>query len=106
MAKCPTCGHDIRTPFFMNLVAWAELKCPQCEARLEMKPPRAFVPGVLVPPMFVLARQGRGFEIFAFAFMAITIVWLLVESLRPGVRPRKRALPKPAIRLNIDGPAK
>lgn len=60
--------------------------------------------GPLVAPLFVLARQGRVFEILAFAFLFVTLFMLLVESLRPKVQLRKKPLPQPSIRLNIDGP--
>ena len=106
MAKCPACGHDVRTPFFMNLEGWAHLSCPGCKARLEMKPPRYAVFGPLIAPLFVLARQGRAFEVLAFAFMFAVIFLLLLESLRPKVRLRKKPLPEPSIRLNIsNGPS-
>ncbi len=55
-------------------------------------------------PLFVLARQGRAFEVIAFVFMFATIFLLLLESLHPKVQLRKKPLPKPTIRLNIDGP--
>jgi hypothetical protein len=103
MAKCPACDHDVRTPSFLNLDGWAHLTCTQCDARLEMKPPRSFLLGPLIAPLFVLAREGRVFEVLAFVFMFATIVLMLVESIRPKVRLRKRVLPKPAVRLNIDG---
>ncbi len=70
-----------------------------------MKPPRSFVLGPLVAPLFVLARQDRIFEVLAFVFMFATIFLLLLESVRPKLRLRKRPLPKPTIRLNIDGPS-
>ena len=105
MAKCPDCGHDVRAPFFLNLDAWAHLVCPDCKARLEMKPPRSFVLGPLIAPLFVLARQGRVFEIIAFVFMFSTIFLLVLESVRPKLRLRKKPLPKPEIRLNISGPS-
>ena len=105
MAKCPACDHDVRTPFFLNLDGWSHLTCTQCKARLEMKPPRSFVLGPLVAPLFVLARQGHVFEFIAFAFMFATIFLILLESIRPKVRLRRKALPKPDIRLNIDGPS-
>ncbi len=105
MAKCPACDHDVRTPFFLNLDGWSRLTCTQCKARLEMKPPRSAVLGPLMAPLFILARQGRIFEIIAFVFMFATIFLLLLECLRPKVRLRKKPLPKPAIRLNIDGPS-
>lgn len=68
-----------------------------------MKPPRSVVLGPLIAPLFILARQGRVFEIFAFVFMFVTIFLLLVESLHPKVRLRKKPLPEASIRLNIDG---
>ena len=105
MAKCPACDHDVRTPFFANLDGWSHLTCTQCKARLEMKPPRSVVLGPLMVPLFVLARQGRVFEVFAFVFTFATVFLVLLESLRPKVRLRKKPLPKPAIRLNIDGPS-
>jgi len=85
--------------------AWRHLVCPQCKARLEMKPPRSFVLGPLIAPLFVLARQGRVFEITAFAFMFATIFLLLLESTHPKVQLRKKPLPEPSIRLNIDDPS-
>lgn len=105
MAKCPACDHDVRTPFFLDLDGWSHLTCTQCRAKLEMKPPRSAVLGPLMAPLFVLARQGRVFEVIAFVFMFATIFFLLLESVRPKVRLRKKALPKPEIRLNINGPS-
>lgn len=105
MAKCPACNHDVRTPFFLNLDAWRHLVCPHCQARLEMKPPRSFVLGPLVAPLFVLARQARVFEVLAFVFMFATFFLLVLESAHPKVRLRSKPLPKPSIRLNIDGPS-
>ena len=106
MAKCPACDHDVRTPFFLNIDAWRHLLCPHCKARLEMKPPRSVVLGPLVAPLFVLARRGRVFEVIAFIFTFATIFLLLLESVRPKVQLRKKPLPKPTIRLNIDGLSK
>lgn len=105
MAKCPACDHDVRAPFFLNLEGWSHLTCKQCKARLEMKTPRAFAFAPLMAPLFVLARQGRVFEVIAFAFMFATIFFVLLECIRPKVRLRKKPLPEPAIRLNIDGPS-
>ncbi len=56
-------------------------------------------------PLFVLARQGRVFEVIAFVYMFATIFLLLLESVRPKVRLRKKPLPKPDIWLDIGGPA-
>ena len=105
MEKCPACDHDVRTPFFLNIDAWRHLLCPHCKARLEMKPPRSVVLGPLMVPLIVLARRGRVFEVIAFVFMFATIFLLLLESVRPKVQLRKKPLPKPTIRLNIDGPS-
>ena len=103
MAKCPACNHDVRAPFFLNMDAWAHLACPNCKARLEMKPPRSALFAPIMAPLFVLARRGRVFEVIAFAFMFVTIFLLLLESFCPKLRLRTKPLPKPAIRLNIDG---
>ena len=105
MAKCPACNYNVRTPFFLNLDAWTHLACPNCKARLEMKPPRFALLGPLIAPLFILARRGRVFEVIAFGFMFVTIFLLLFESLRPKLRLRTKPLPKPTIRLNIDGPS-
>jgi hypothetical protein len=106
MAKCPVCEHEVRTPFFLNLDGWSHLTCTQCRARLEMKPPRSVVLGPLIAPLFVLARQGRAVEVIAFVYMFATTFLLLLESMRPKLQLRKKPLPKPSIRLNIDGPSK
>jgi hypothetical protein len=105
MAKCPTCGHDVRTPFFLNLDGWRHLQCSHCQARLEMRPPRSFVLGPLMAPLFVLARRGQVFEVIAFVFAFATIFLVLLESIRPKLRLRKRPLAKPAVWLKIDGPS-
>jgi hypothetical protein len=105
MAKCPACDHEVRTPFFLNLDGWTHLRCTQCKARLEMKPPRSFVLGPLMAPLFVLARQGRIFEVIAFVYAFATVFLVLLESMRPKVRLRKKPLPKPAVWLKIDGPS-
>ena len=104
MAKCPACDHNVRTPFFLNLDGWTHLACDYCKARLELKPPRYFVLGPLIAPLFVLARRGPIFEAIAFAFMLATVALMLVECARPRLRLRTKPLPKPSIRLNIDGP--
>lgn len=106
MARCPACDHDVRTPFFLNMDAWRHLVCVHCKARLEMKPPRAFVLGPLTAPLFVLARQRRIFEVIAFVYMFATFFLLLLESARPKVRLREKPLPEPGIRLGLDGPSK
>ena len=105
MAKCPACSYDVRTPFFLNLDAWTHLACPHCKARLEMRPPRSAAFGPVMVPLFILARRGRVFEVIAFVFSFVTIFLLLFESLRPKLRLRTKPLPKPTIRLNIDGPS-
>jgi hypothetical protein len=105
MATCPACNHEVATPFFLNLDGWRHLVCPHCKARLELKPPRSFLLAPLMAPLFVLARQGRVFEVLAFVFAFATIFLMLLESIHPKVQLRKRPLPKPTIRLNIDGPS-
>jgi hypothetical protein len=70
-----------------------------------MKPPRSAALVPIMAPLFVLARQGFVFEVIAFVFMFATIFLFLLESVRPKLRLRKKLLPKPTIRLNIDGPS-
>ena len=106
MVKCPACDHDVRTPFFLNLDGWSHLTCKQCKARLEMKPPRSFLLAPLMAPLYLLARHSRVLEVLAFAFMFATLFLMVLECIRPKVQLRKRPLPKPAIRLNIDGLSK
>jgi hypothetical protein len=106
MATCPACNHDVATPFFLNMDAWRWLVCPHCKVRLDMKPPRSFVLGSLVVPLLLLARRGHVFEVIAFLFMFATFFLLLLESVHPRVQLRKKPLPKPAIRLDIDGPSR
>ena len=105
MATCPACNDDVATPSFLNLDAWRHLTCPHCQTRLEMKPPRSLVFAPLVAPLFILAREGRVFEVIAFVFMFAMFFFLLLESVRPKVRLRTRPVPKPTIRLNIEGPS-
>jgi hypothetical protein len=106
MAKCPACDHDVAPPFFLNLDAWRWLVCPHCKVKTGNEAARSFVLGPLVAPLFVLARQGRVFEVIAFVFMFATIFLLLLESVHPKLRLPKRPLPLPTIRLNIDGPSR
>jgi hypothetical protein len=106
MAQCPACDHDVRTPSFLNLDGWSHLTCPQCKARLEMKPPRSVLFAPVMGPLFVLARQGRVFGIIAFVYMFVIFFFLLWESFHPKVQLRKKPLPKPSIRLDIDAPSK
>lgn len=54
-------------------------------------------------PLFVLARQGRAFEIIAFVYMFTTFFLLLLECLNPKVRLRKKPPATPSVRLNLDG---
>jgi DNA-directed RNA polymerase subunit RPC12/RpoP len=104
MAICPTCKNEVTTPSFLNLSAWRSLVCPHCKARLEMKPPRSFLLAPVMAPLFVLARHRPAIAIIAFVYMFATFFLILLESLRPKVQLRKKPLPEPSIRLNIDGP--
>lgn len=106
MAKCPACDHDVRTPFFFNLDGWTHLTCTQCKARLEMNPRPVAV--WFLPIMLSLSALSRLGHIYAVTsevlLMSATITIVMLLIVRPPVRLRKRALPKPGIRLNIDGP--
>jgi hypothetical protein len=57
-------------------------------------------------PLFVLARQGRIFEVIAFVYAFVTIFLVLFESSHPKLRLRKKPLAKPVVQLKIDNPAK
>ena len=69
-----------------------------------MKPPRSFLLAPLVAPLFVLAPHRPVIEIIAFVYTFATFFLIMLESLRPKVQRRKKPLPEPSIRLNIDGP--
>jgi hypothetical protein len=107
MAKCPACDHDIRTPFFLNLDGWSNLSCTKCKARLELKPrPVSFWLLPILVALSWLGRLGHTFAVIAEVLLVCsTVTLVLVIIIRPQVRLRKRPLPKPAIRLNIDGPS-
>ncbi len=107
MAKCPSCGHEVATPFFCDLQGWSRLTCPQCKARLELKPRPV---AVLLFPIWLillwLGRLGHSFAVLASVLLvSATVILVLLLIVRPQLRPRK-PLPKPAIRLDIDGPPK
>ncbi len=108
MAKCPACDHNVRTPFVFNLDGWSHLTCTECKARLEMKPrPVAILmfPVVLIASW--LGRLGHTYSIIAEVLVvSAAVILVLLLIVRPQVRLRIRALPKPAIHLNIDGPSK
>lgn len=107
MATCPACDYYVRTPFFFDLDGWSHLTCAQCKARLEMKPRSAaifFLPVLAVASW--LGRLGHIQSMIAEVLVVsagVTAVLLLI--VRPQVRLQKKDLPKPAIRLNIDGPS-
>jgi len=108
MAKCPACDHDIRTPFFFDLDGWSHLTCAQCKARLEMKPRPVAI--LLFPVVLIaswLGRLGHVYSIIAEVLVvSAAVILVLLLIVRPQMRFRIRALPKPAILLNIDGPSK
>jgi DNA-directed RNA polymerase subunit RPC12/RpoP len=107
MAKCPSCSHEIATPLFYDLQGWSRLNCPQCKARLELKPRPAaalFFPILLI--LSWLGRLGHHFAVIAIVLLvAATVILVVLLIVRPQLHLRK-PLPKPAIRLDIDGPPK
>ena len=107
MAKCPAYDQDVRTPYFFNLEGWSHLACTHCKARLEMKP--CPVAAWFLPIFVACSWLGRLGHTFAFIaeglLVAATLILILLLIVRPQVRLRKRPLPKPEIRLNIDGPS-
>jgi hypothetical protein len=105
MEKCPACHHDVRTPFFFQLDAWRHLTCTRCTARLERKPLRSFLLAPLMPLLFALARKGRGFEVFALLYCAMTLFLVVLESFHPKLRLRNTPRAQPTVRLNINRPS-
>ncbi len=107
MATCPACDHDVTAPFFLNLDAWRHLVCPHCQVGLEMKPrPVGFLFFPVVAIASWLGRLGHIYSTIAEVLVVsamVTIVTLLI--VRPQLRLRNKPLPKPSIRLNIDGPS-
>jgi len=108
MAKCPGCGHDVSTPSVFNLQGWSQLTCPHCTAKLEMKP--RTVSFLFLAVLFFtswLGRLGHKFAVIADVLLvSATVAMVLALIVRPPVRLRRKALPKPEIRLDIDGPPK
>ena len=70
-----------------------------------MKPPRSAVFAPLMVSLFLLAPRDFVFEVIAYVFMFATIFSLVLECVRPKVQLRKKAPPKPEIRLDINGPS-
>ncbi len=103
MAKCPACDHDVATPFILNADAWRWLVCPHCAARLERKNPQIIVPltGFWLA-LLALGRMGHRFAIIAEVLMIAIFIVILVKLMRPELQLRK-PLPKPEIKLNING---
>jgi hypothetical protein len=105
MAKCPVCDHDVANPFILNADAWRWLVCPHCAARLERKNPRIVVPlmGFWLA-LLALGRLGHRFAVIAEVLMVAIFVVIFVKLMRPELQLRK-PLPKPEIKLNINGPS-
>ena len=103
MAKCPACDHDVATPFILNADKWRWLVCPHCAARLERKNPQIVVPLIgFWLALLALGRLGHRFAIIAEVLMVAIFVVILVKLMRPELQLRK-PLPKPEIKLNING---
>ncbi len=103
MAKCPVCDKDVATPFFLNADRWRWLVCPHCAARLERKNPQIVVPLIgFWLALLALGRLGHRFAIIAEVLMVAIFVVILVKLMRPELQLRK-PLPKPEIKLNING---
>jgi len=103
MAKCPVCDKDVATPFFLNADRWRWLVCPHCAARLERKNPQIVVPLIgFWLALLALGRLGHRFAIIAEVLMIAIFIVILVKLMRPELQLRK-PLPKPEIKLNING---
>lgn len=105
MAKCPACSQEVATPFFLNVDAWRWLACPHCAARLERKNPRFVVAlGPLLVAFIAFGGRSHRFAIIAEVLMVALFVAILLEFMRPQLQLRK-PLPKPEIKLDINGPS-
>ena len=105
MAKCPACGQDVATPFFLNANAWRWLTCPHCAARLERKNPRVVVAlSSFFLVLLALSRLNHRFAVIAEVSMAAILLVILVKFMRPELQLRK-PLPKPETKLDINGPS-
>jgi DNA-directed RNA polymerase subunit RPC12/RpoP len=107
MARCPACDQGVRTPSALSLEAWRHLVCPNCRARLELKPrPVGFLLLAVIISFSWLGRLGHTFAMIAEVLMVVaaaTLVLLIV--VHPQVRLRKKPQPTPHICLNINGPS-
>jgi ABC-type transport system involved in cytochrome bd biosynthesis fused ATPase/permease subunit len=85
--------------------AWRWLACPHCAARLERKNPR-YVTALasFLLATIALGTMGHRFAVIAEVVMVAIFVVILVEFMRPQLQLRKH-LPKPEIKLNINGPS-
>jgi len=104
MAKCPACEHVVATPFVLNVDAWRWLTCPHCSARLERKNPRYLtaLSGFLIA-LIALGGLGHRSAIVAEVLMVVLFFAIFfIEFWQPKLQLRK-PLPKPEIKLNIDG---
>src|SRR5260370_9545901 len=101
MAKCPACEHEVATPFYLNVVKWRWIACPDCAGRLERKKPRLVVEmtGFFVA-LLALGSLGDLFAIVADALMIVISVVILVEFMRPQLQLRKPP-PKAEVELKI-----
>ncbi len=107
MANCPACAHEVQTPSVLSLEGWSHLACTECKARLEMKPRPA---GFLLLPILIcllwVSRLGHPYAVTAEILMAVaTVALVMLLVIHPAIRLRQNQIPKPGIRLNIDGPS-
>jgi hypothetical protein len=103
--KCPVCEGEVATPFFLNADAWRWLVCPRCAARLERKNPRFVTPLVsLFLALIALGRLSHLAAVVAEVGMIVIFAIIVVEFARPQLQVRK-ALPKPEVTLNLNGPS-
>jgi DNA-directed RNA polymerase subunit RPC12/RpoP len=103
MSKCPRCGGDVRTPFFLDQQGWSGLTCPHCAARLRVKGLRSGAFALLFVSLTVLGPKGHVFAIFAEILMAAMGLVVVLECMHPQLALRKGP-PSPEIRLNIGEP--
>jgi len=103
MSKCPRCGGEVHTPFFLDQQGWSSLTCPHCARRLRIKGLRsaAFVP--LMVSVMALRPTGHLYAIGAYILMAIVVLLFILECMHPQLALRKGP-PPPEIKLNLSDP--
>ena len=107
-STCPTCHQALSTPSTMNPQEWASFVCPNCKARLQLKPTSRSIFLILLG--IYVTQLGDShvaprwlwplFFVTGITFFFAAAVFLILEQRRPKLK-IKKPLPKPEIFLNL-----